>query len=559
MMQQLLQGQQVQGKALNQVTTEINTRMDNMFTELNSKYDVIASYIRQMDVQITQTAETIKRQQGTLPGKTDKNPKDRNAVELRNGRHLSDLIPKKLTAQEKGKHKEGEQPPLEDVYDDEHELEQPSVAEPVAPTTQDQHVTTRVYTPKVPYTVLAKKSRKDCEEMKCKKMLEELNVKLSLMDAIQMIPSMRSLVKGLISGKTSADSDIMMVSKECSAVLQNRTVRKLEDPGKFVLSVWIGKTVFACSLCDLGSSVNLMPYSVAKRMGLTNFKPTRISLVFADRSVKLPVGVLEDLQVQIGDTTVPADFVVLELEDEPKDPLILGRPFLCTAGAIIDVRNGRIDLQLGDIVMKFEMDELLKQPMLDGQNFTINDENAALTPQQGMIEEILLDDPLEVALIRVESEQNTCNVDADGYEKMLESNENIEKTVAFLSLGKTSNQNSPEGAIAPKKPTKPTSLLRYTFLGPNSTYPVIVNSELNYVETAKLLCELRKYRKAIGYSLDDIPGISPDLCMHRIHVEDESMTSVEHQRRLNPNLKDVVKKEIMKLLEAGVIYAISDS
>ena len=73
--------------------------------------------------------------------------------------------------------------------------------------------------------------------MKCKKMLEELNVKFSLMDAIQMIPSMRSLVKGLISGKTSADSDIMMVSKKYSAVLQNRTIMKLEDPGKFVISV----------------------------------------------------------------------------------------------------------------------------------------------------------------------------------------------------------------------------------------------------------------------------------------------------------------------------------
>jgi len=86
-----------------------------------------------------------------------------------------------------------------------------------------------------------------------------------------------------------------------------------------------------------------------------------------------------------------------------------------------------------------------------------------------------------------------------------------------------------------------------------------VNSEFNNVETSKLLCKLRKYRKAIGYSLEDIPGISPDLCMNRIHLEDESMTSVEHQRRLNPNLKDVVKKEIMKLLEASVIYVISDS
>ena len=101
--------------------------------------------------------------------------------------------------------------------------------------------------------------------------------------------------------------------------------------------------------------------------------------------------------------------------------------------------------------------------------------------------------------------------------------------------------------------------LRYAFLGLNSTYHVIVNSELNNVEIALLLCELRKYRKALGYSLADIPGISPDLCMHRIHLEDESMISMEHQRRLNLNLKDVVKKKIMKLLEAGVIYAISDS
>ncbi|KAF2537013.1 hypothetical protein F2Q68_00021006 [Brassica cretica] len=118
---------------------------------------------------------------------------------------------------------EGEQPPFEDVLDDEQDAEQPTVIDPIALTTQDQPVPTRVYTPKVPYPVSAKRSRKDCEKMKCKKMPEKLNVKLSLMDAIQMIPSMCSLVKGLISGKTSADNDIMMVSKECSAVLQNRT------------------------------------------------------------------------------------------------------------------------------------------------------------------------------------------------------------------------------------------------------------------------------------------------------------------------------------------------
>ncbi|CAA7024188.1 unnamed protein product [Microthlaspi erraticum] len=155
--------------------------------------------------------------------------------------------------------------------------------------------------------------------------------------------------------------------------------------------------------------------------------------------------------------------------------------------------------------------------MLDGQTYVIEDGSNLVDE---VSEEMLLDDPLEESPV-----------------------------------------NSPwSESSAPKLELKTLPAgLRYAFLGPNSTYPVIVNAELNNVELALLLCELRKYRKAIGYSLDDIPGISPDLCMHRIHLEDESMTSVEHQRRLNPNLKDVVKKEIMKLLDAGVIYAISDS
>ena len=79
------------------------------------------------------------------------------------------------------------------------------------------------------------------------------------------------------------------------------------------------------------------------------------------------------------------------------------------------------------------------------------------------------------------------------------------------------------------------SRLKYAFLY-NNFYPVIVNANLTDGELALLLNKLRKYRKALRYSLEDIPGISPDLCMHRIHLEDDSKSSVEHQRRLNPNL-----------------------
>jgi len=100
--------------------------------------------------------------------------------------------------------------------------------------------------------------------------------------------------------------------------------------------------------------------------------------------------------------------------------------------------------------------------------------------------------------------------------------------------------------------------LKYAFLCKNS-YPVILNVNLTKGELALLLNKLRKHRKALGYSLEDNPCISPDLFMHRIHLEDDSKSSVEHQRRLNPNLKEVVKKEIIKLLDAGITYQILDS
>ncbi|XP_013639688.1 PREDICTED: uncharacterized protein LOC106344945 [Brassica oleracea var. oleracea] len=395
--------------------------------------------MRQIDIQIAQTAESVKRQQGTLLGKTDKNPKECNAVQLMSGKQLFEPERRRFTAAEKGKQKESKQLPADqaDERNKEPALETSSPgpeqpAEAVRPI--PEAVPPREYIPKVPYPVPARATRKYKEEMKCMKMLEDLTV-----------------------------------SKECSAVLQNRQIKKRGDPGKFFLSIQIGKTVFACSLVDLGSSVNLMPYSVARRLGYTHFKPTKMSLVFADRSVKSLVGILENLQVKVGITSVPADFVVLELEEESKDPLILGRPFLCTIGAIIDVRQGKIDLNLGDIVMQFEMDELLKKPMLDGQTFEVDEEIDPLQPREGMIEEILTEDPLELALVRAEAEQSVVNIDADGYAKMLDSARSMGRMVASLSLGEESNRvettpsratPTPNSSVLSNQPEDPWSELK---------------------------------------------------------------------------------------------------
>ena len=103
------------------------------------------------------------------------------------------------------------------------------------------------------------------------------------------------------------------------------------------------------------------------------------------------------------------------------------------------------------------------------------------------------------------------------------------------------------------------SHLRYEFLGPNKTFSVIVNANLDGTQIAKLLTVLQKHRGVIGYSIDDIKGISPSFCMHHILLDKEHRPSRQPQRWLKPDMQEVVKKEVVKLLDARVIYPILDS
>ena len=135
----------------------------------------------------------------------------------------------------------------------------------------------------------------------------------------------------------------------------------------------------------------------------------------------------------------------------------------------------------------------------------------------------------------------------------------------FESLG-TSDLKNAEGTLKPSIEEAPTlelkplpAHLRYAFLGDASTLPVIIASDLSGSEEDKLLGILREFKSAIGWTIADIKGISPSYCMHKILLEEGSKPTVEQQRRLNPIMKEVVKKEILKSLVAGIIYPISDS
>ncbi|WZY88242.1 hypothetical protein YC2023_044977 [Brassica napus] len=153
--------------------------------------------------------------------------------------------------------------------------------------------------------------------------------------------------------------------------------------------------VFEKCLCDLGASVSLMPLSVAKKLGFTQYKKCRLSLMLADRSVKYPVGILEDLPVKIGKYEIPTDFVVLEMGEEAQDPLILGRPFLATAGAIVNVKEGTIDLHLGkENILHFDIKRKMRKPTVFGQAFYIEEMG---TPADEHLEELPSEDDEEGA------------------------------------------------------------------------------------------------------------------------------------------------------------------
>ena len=118
----------------------------------------------------------------------------------------------------------------------------------------------------------------------------------------------------------------------------------------------------------------------------------------------------------------------------------------------------------------------------------------------------------------------------------------------------TEQETSAEGLILKELPNH----LKYAFLEPKGAKPVIISTALNKNEEQQLLRILRKYKDASAWSIEDLKGISLSICMHKIPLNDDAKTSIEHQRRLNPVMKDVVRKEVLKWLNAGFIYAISD-
>ncbi|GJW03473.1 reverse transcriptase domain-containing protein [Tanacetum coccineum] len=186
----------------------------------------------------------------------------------------------------------------------------------------------------------------------------DLSFEISFTDALMLMPKFASTLKTLIGNKEKlSEMARTPLNENCSAVILNKLPKKLGDPGRFLIPCEFSGINTCNALADLGASINLMPYSVWKNLSLPELTPTCMTLELADRSISEPIGIAEDVYVTVGKFQFPADFVVVDFEPDPRVPLILGRSFLKTSRALIDVYEGEITLRVGREAITFNLDQ----------------------------------------------------------------------------------------------------------------------------------------------------------------------------------------------------------
>ncbi|CAN6695152.1 unnamed protein product [Malus baccata var. baccata] len=306
-----------------------------------------------------------------------------------------------------------------------------------------------------------------------------------------------------------------------------------------------------------------MPYSIYASMNLGELKNDGVIIQLADRSNAYPKGVLEDVLVQVDNLIFPADFYVLEMEDSPNVtplPILLGRPFMKTARTKIDVFKGTLTMEFDGEIINFNISEAMKFPKDDHSCFSIDVLDELAQDYLDMLE----DDPLETTIAQGLGMKPNLVVPKEEHAELVAAFESLPqhrgKPSNPIPIPVSTNTLLPFGIQAPVLELKPLlDHLKYVFLGDEETLPVIVSSSLTALEEEKLIRVLKEHKTSIGWTLADIKGISPTTCMHRIFLEEGAKPTREAQRRLNPRMMEVVKKEIIKLLDCGVIYPISDS
>ncbi|RVX07397.1 hypothetical protein CK203_022561 [Vitis vinifera] len=255
------------------------------------------------------------------------------------------------------------------------------------------------------------------------------------------------------------------------------------------------------ALLDLGASVNLLPYSVYKLLGLRELKLTSITLSLANRSIKILRGMIEDVLVQVDKFYYPVDFIILDTEPIASEP-----------NHVPIILEERVEG-----IIKEEMEKAYKE-----------------------FEEFELEEKVKEA-----NEIASINHPMQWRAK--------EKPLPLINDEEAKKEESPKLNLKPFP-----SDLTYVYLEEDK-YLMVISSKLSYQRETSLLEVLRKCKETIRWSIYDLKGISPLVCTHHIYLEENAKPIHQPQRQLNPHMQEVVRNKVLKLLQGGIIYSISDS
>ncbi|XP_050915842.1 uncharacterized protein LOC127130933 [Lathyrus oleraceus] len=304
--------------------------------------------------QIAQQLASSSQAQGALPSESVTNPREHNNVSVMTTRS--------------GKSHEV----LEEKAEDEDQLlevdleikENEVVGEElVAPK---QVVKEKVIEPKpvIKLPFPARNKKKGKHEKNFEKFLEffkKLEINIPLLEALEQMPTYAKFMKDIISKRHTIDTNPIILTETCSAILQGMKIpTKKKDRGAVIIPCIIGDRSFKKALTDLGANVSLMPLSIYKKLGIRAVQDTMMTLQFADRQVKKPYGIVEDVLVKIEKFVFPVDFVILEMPKDEEIPLILGRPFLETGRCLINIEEGTMTLKVYDEELKIDVRNTMK-------------------------------------------------------------------------------------------------------------------------------------------------------------------------------------------------------
>ena len=219
-----------------------------------------------------------------------------------------------------------------------------------------------------PFLQVLQKKKNSVNQTEILEVLRQVKVNIPLLDMIKQVPTYAKFLKDLCTVKKGLNvNKKAFLTEQVSAIIECKTPVKYKDPRCPTISVNIGGISVEKALLDLRASVNLLPYSMYMQLGLGELKPTSITLSLADRSIKIPKGTIEDVLIQVDRFYYPVDFVVLETEQVAVGPnhvpIILGRPFLATSNAIINCRNGVMQLTFGNMTLELNIFHLGKRHM----------------------------------------------------------------------------------------------------------------------------------------------------------------------------------------------------